>query len=174
MLTPPLPLFSSSFTAYFLLWASRGVSCPLPLNILFSLSGVFFPLLGRANSYSSFKTLFSLHSFSLSQPASFQSNLSSGVSFPPLCLVEALSLNPPLASVDFRVSVSLRDRETDWELSVASFSFLIFTYLSAPGLSYIVRDLQSWQANSISRSVWDLVPWPGIEPGAPCTGSMES
>ena len=41
---------------------------------------------------------------------------------------------------------------------MASFSFLIFTYLSAPGLSYIVRDLQSWQASSISRGMWDLVP----------------
>ena len=90
-----------------------GFHAPLPLHMLFSLSGVFFLLVGRANAYSSFKTLFSLHSFSLSQSSSFQSNLSSGESFPPLCLVEALSLNPPLAGVDFRVSVSPRDRETD-------------------------------------------------------------
>ena len=41
---------------------------------------------------------------------------------------------------------------------MAPFSFLIFTYLSAPGLSCSVRDLQSWQANSISRGVGDLVP----------------
>ena len=41
---------------------------------------------------------------------------------------------------------------------MASFSFLMFTYLSVPGLSCCVHDLQSWQANSVSRGMGDLVP----------------
>ena len=119
-------------------------------------TGVFFLLLGRANSYSSFKTLFSLHSFSLSQSPSFQSNLSSGVSFPPRCLVEALSLNPALASVDFRVC--LTERQRDRLRALCGLLSFLNIYLSAPGLGCSMRDLQSWQANSISRGMWDLVP----------------
>ena len=44
-----------------------------------------------------------------------------------------------------------------------SFFFLkIFTYLAAPGLSSSMRPL--------SCGLWDLVPWPGIEPRAPALG----
>ena len=51
-----------------------------------------------------------------------------------------------------------------------------FIYLAASGLSYGTRDLPSslWHAWSLvvvcelfSYSMWDLVPWPGIEPDPP-------
>ena len=42
----------------------------------------------------------------------------------------------------------------------------LFTYLAVPGLSCSMQTL--------SGSMWDLVPQPGIKPGAPCIGSEES
>ena len=40
-----------------------------------------------------------------------------------------------------------------------NFKNIYFIYLTLPGLSC---------------SMWNLVPWSGIEPGAPCVGSAES
>ena len=42
----------------------------------------------------------------------------------------------------------------------------LFIYLAAPGLSCGMRDLHC--------GTWNLVPWPGIEPQAPCIGNAES
>ena len=40
--------------------------------------------------------------------------------------------------------------------------FKKYIYLAAPGLSCSMRTL--------SHAMWDLVPWPGIEPGPPTLG----
>ena len=46
---------------------------------------------------------------------------------------------------------------------MASFLKYLFIYLAAPGLSCSMQTL--------SCSIWDLVPWPGIEPGPPALGA---
>jgi len=45
----------------------------------------------------------------------------------------------------------------------------MFIYLDAPGLNWDNLDLQSslQHEKSFSCGVWDLVPWPEIEPGSP-------
>ena len=61
--------------------------------------------------------------------------------------------------------------------------FLIFIYLAAPGLSCGTQDLQSllWHVGPFiaicrlfSCSMWDLVPWPGMEALCPYFESMKS
>ena len=51
--------------------------------------------------------------------------------------------------------------------------------LAAPGLNWGTRDLHCSMFSCGMRTLsvactWDLVPWPGIEPWAPCLGSAES
>ena len=52
----------------------------------------------------------------------------------------------------------------------------LFIYLTKPGLSYSMWNLQSslWHARSlaVARELhnWDLVPWPGIKPRLPALG----
>ena len=50
------------------------------------------------------------------------------------------------------------------------FSF-IFIYLAALGLSCCMQDL-CCNMQTLSCGVWDLVPWPGIEPGPPALGGQ--
>ena len=57
--------------------------------------------------------------------------------------------------------------------------FVVFIYLDVPGLSCSTQDLRSslqlsgsiWSFSrcmrTLSCGMWDLVPWPGIEPGPP-------
>ena len=61
----------------------------------------------------------------------------------------------------------------------SSFYFLIFIFLAVPGLSCSLQDLFcSWSMlifgcgiQTLSCGVWDLVPWPGIEPGPHALGA---
>ena len=56
--------------------------------------------------------------------------------------------------------------------------FLIFKYLSnyiysaSLGLSCVTQDLRSFWGHlgSFTCGMWNLVPWPGIEPGSPAPG----
>ena len=56
--------------------------------------------------------------------------------------------------------------------------FLIFKYLSnyiysaSLGLSCVTQDLRSFGGHlgSFTCGMWNLVPWPGIEPGSPALG----
>ena len=38
----------------------------------------------------------------------------------------------------------------------------------------VARGLFSSSIQTLSYSMWDLVPWPGIEPGPPALGASES
>ena len=50
---------------------------------------------------------------------------------------------------------------------------IVFVYLAALGLHCSTQDLQSslWHVGSVSWSMWDLVPRPGIEPGPSTLGT---
>ena len=49
--------------------------------------------------------------------------------------------------------------------------FNIYFYLTVvPGLSHSTQDRFSCGSWTLSRSMWDLVPWPGMEPRAPALG----
>ena len=47
-----------------------------------------------------------------------------------------------------------------------------YIYLTTLGLSYNTQDLWSllWHAKPFNWDIWDLVPWPGMEPGPPALG----
>ena len=45
--------------------------------------------------------------------------------------------------------------------------FIFIIYLAAPGLSCITWDLLLMHVKTLSCSMWDLVPWTGIEPRSP-------
>ena len=51
-------------------------------------------------------------------------------------------------------------------LALFAFSFLKF-YLVVPGLSCGTQEIFSCSMQTLSCGMWDLVPWPGIEPGPP-------
>ena len=50
---------------------------------------------------------------------------------------------------------------------------IVFVYLAALGLHCSTQDLQSslWHVGSVSWSMWDLVPRPGIKPGPSTLGT---
>ena len=62
-----------------------------------------------------------------------------------------------------------------------SFFFKKKSYLSVPCLSYsmweslaIACGIYNYSIQTLSCHMWDLVPWPGIEPRPPCTGTVKS
>ena len=58
-----------------------------------------------------------------------------------------------------------------WAEPPLFFKKYLFIYLVEPSLSCCVRDLFSFVACRIlSCSIWDLVPWPGIESRCPALG----
>ena len=69
-----------------------------------------------------------------------------------------------------------------WERRARLFFFLVCIYLAIPvlvaasGIFNVLCSiwLFSCGTRTLSCDTWDLVSWPGIEPGAPCIGSMES
>ena len=53
------------------------------------------------------------------------------------------------------------------------YSFLcVFIYLAALGLSCSMWDLFSCGMRTLSWGMWDLVPWPRLEPGPPALGAQ--
>ena len=55
------------------------------------------------------------------------------------------------------------------------------SYLSVPCLSYsmweslaIACGIYNYSIQTLSCHMWDLVPWPGIEPRPPCIGTVKS
>ena len=65
--------------------------------------------------------------------------------------------------------VCMYERDRDWDVSVGPciysffFYFLIFIYLAASGFNCSMQ--------TVRCSMWDLVPWPGIEPRPPALGT---
>ena len=53
--------------------------------------------------------------------------------------------------------------------------FYLFIYLAASGLTCSMQGSSVFLASCrvFSSSMWNLVPWPGIETGSPTFGSME-
>ena len=53
--------------------------------------------------------------------------------------------------------------------------FYLFIYLAASGLTCSMQGSSIFLASCrvFSCSMWNLVPWPGIETGSPTFGSME-
>ena len=52
------------------------------------------------------------------------------------------------------------------------FFFCVFIYLTALGLCCGLWDLFSCGTQTLSWGLWDLVPWPGLEPGPPTLGAQ--
>ena len=63
-------------------------------------------------------------------------------------------------------------------LTAAVEGIFFFFFLAAPGgirdLLVAARGIWSCSLPTLSCGMWDLVPWPGIEPGPPFIGSSES
>ena len=66
-------------------------------------------------------------------------------------------------------------KSTGLELGSSGILFFFFNiYLAVLGLSCSTRDLRSFlqHARSFRCSMWDLVPWSGMEPGPPVLGAQ--
>ena len=46
-----------------------------------------------------------------------------------------------------------------------------FIYLAAPGLSCGKQDLSRRHVGSSVAGMWNLIPWPGVEPGLSSVGA---
>ena len=60
---------------------------------------------------------------------------------------------------------------SDREFLIKELFFLIFVYLASPGLNYTHRIFHlCCSMQTLSCSIWNTVPPPGIEPGSPALG----